>query len=109
MQHLTTAFPIVFDVDNNVSFSTELAIGDHPNQELQCLKRFTMSSDQQSGIRPFNLENHRVVVIIVTNVSIRYDTHCSEEVVDKFRYELFSFFVFFTNNRLRVFVILWAI
>lgn len=98
-QHLETTLPVVLDVDNHKRLSAQLAACDHANEELEGLKRFAASSDQQTCVLAFDLENQRTIFIVVTDVRIGNDTHCTEEVVEKFRDKLLGFLVLFPGYR----------
>ncbi len=99
-QHLHTAFPIVFDIDYHVGFSTQLAVGDHANQELERLKRFATSTNQQTGVLTLNFECHRAFVVILTDVRFGYDAHRSQEVIEKLGDKLLRLFILLSNDRL---------
>ena len=81
-QHLDAAFPVVFDIDNDVRLSPQLAARDHADKELERLKRFAAPTDQQARVLAFDLENQRTI-IIVADVRIGNNTHCTEEVVEE--------------------------
>ena len=83
-QHLDAAFPVVLDIDNHVRLPAQLAARDHANEELERLKRFPASTDQQTCVLAFDLENHRTVFVVVADVRVGNNTHCTEEVIEKF-------------------------
>jgi hypothetical protein len=82
-QHLNPTLSVVFDIDYDIRFSTELTVSNHSDQELQRLQRLATSTNQQSGVLSLDLEGHRAVFFVFTNVRLSNDTHCTEEIVNQ--------------------------
>ena len=97
-QHLEAAFPVILDIDFDIRLAAQLAVGDHTDQELERLEGLAAPSYQQTCVLAFDLENQRTVVV-VADICFGYDTHCAQEVIEEFRYELFGFLVPFPGNR----------
>jgi hypothetical protein len=56
-EHVGTALPVILNVDQDVRLAAQLAVDDHPHQELERLQCLTSPADQQTGIFALYLKN----------------------------------------------------
>ena len=71
---------ITFDVDNNVRPLLQLAVHQHPDDELQIAQRFASPTDKQTCVISFDLEHDRTVAEFVKHISLDIHIHCSNQV-----------------------------
>ena len=95
---LGAAVLIAFDVDDDVGALFELAIYQHPDDELQVTQGFAAPADQQPGICAFNLKHDRPVSEFVKHVSFYLHVHSGDQVSQDLAGHLFQFFAVFDRR-----------
>ena len=83
-QHLLAAFPVVLNVDSHVRLAAQLAARNHADEELERLECFTAPAYQQSCVLAFDFKHKRTVFVVVTDIRIGDNAHCTQEVVEEF-------------------------
>ena len=86
---------VPLDIDDDVGALLQLAIHQHPDDELQISQGFAASSDEQSGIFAFDLEHDRAVPQVIQNVRFNIDIHRGDQVAQDL-----------TGRRLQLFTVL---